>query len=106
FLLVMAISALADGGQFAKVYLLGGALSRETAEQPDFQLALWIAMGLYLPLSLAFWHAPALVHWHQVTPGKSLFFSFVACIRNFAAMAMFGLSWVGIFIGAGMLISL
>src|SRR5690606_15718763 len=36
FLGVMAISALADGGQFARVYLLGGELSREMAETTEF----------------------------------------------------------------------
>ncbi len=106
FLLVMAISALADGGQFARVYLLGGPLSRELAESTEFQTALWISMALYLPLSLAFWHAPALVHWHQVPPAKSLFFSFVACFRNFGALTVFGLVWVAVFIGAGIVLSL
>jgi hypothetical protein len=106
FLGVMAISALADGGQFARVYLLGGPLTRELAESTEFQVALWIAMALYLPLSLAFWHAPALVHWHRVPPAKSLFFSFVACFRNFGALTVFGLAWVGVFIGAGIVLSL
>jgi hypothetical protein len=105
FLGVMAISALADGGQFARVYLLGGPLSRELAETPEFQVALWIAMALYLPLSLAFWHAPALVHWHRVPPAKSLFFSFVACFRNIGALTVFGLVWVGVFVGAGIVLS-
>jgi len=106
FLLVMAISALADGGEFAKVYLLGGPLTRELAESTEFQVALWISMALYLPLSLAFWHAPALVHWHRVPPAKSLFFSFIACFRNFGAMTVFGMVWVAVFIGAGIVLSL
>ncbi|MBO9515650.1 MAG: hypothetical protein J7549_16160 [Variovorax sp.] len=106
FLAVMGISALADGGQFARVYLMGGQLTREMAETTEFQVALWIAMALYLPLSLAFWHAPALVHWHRVPPAKSLFFSFVACFRNFGALTVFGLVWAGVFIGAGIVLSL
>ncbi len=106
FLAVMALSALADGGQFARIYLLGGELTRETAESTDFQMALWIAMILYLPLSLAFWHAPALVHWHRVPPAKSLFFSFVACIRNMGALTIFGLVWLGVMLAAGLVLSL
>lgn len=106
FLVVMAISALADGGQFARAYLLGGPLTREVAETTEFQVALWISMGLYLPLSLAFWHAPALVHWHHVAPAKSLFFSFVACSRNFGALVVFGLVWLGVSLGAGIALSL
>ena len=106
FLLVMGISALADGGQFARVYLLGETISRELAESGEFQAALWIAMALYLPLSLAFWHAPALVHWHGVPPAKSLFFSFIACFKNFGALAVFGITWLGVFMGAGIVLSL
>ncbi|MDM0087817.1 MULTISPECIES: BPSS1780 family membrane protein [unclassified Variovorax] len=106
FLLVMGVSALADGGQFARVYLMGETVSREMAESGSFQAALWIAMALYLPLSLAFWHAPALVHWHGVPPTKSLFFSFIACFRNFGAMFVFGLTWIGVFIGSGIVLSL
>ncbi|VWX55755.1 conserved membrane hypothetical protein [Burkholderiales bacterium 8X] len=106
FLIVMGISALIDGGQFARAYLLGGALTREMAEATEFQVALWVTMALYLPLSLAFWHAPALVHWHGVPPAKSLFFSFVACFKNIGALTVFGLVWVGVCLGAGIVLSL
>lgn len=106
FLLVMAISAIADGGEFASTYLMGEPLTREVVEKTEFQVAVWIAMGLYLPLSLAFWHAPALVHWHRVPPAKSLFFSFVACFKNFGALSLFGVAWFGVFIGVGILLSI
>jgi hypothetical protein len=104
FLAVLGLSALIDGGDFARLYLVGGTLSREMVESADFQSAMWLAMGLYLPLSLLFWHAPALVHWHGVPPLKSLFFSFVACLRNFGAMTVFALAWMGVFMSVGMLI--
>ncbi|MDM0045460.1 BPSS1780 family membrane protein [Variovorax dokdonensis] len=106
FLAVMAVSALADGGQFASIYLFGGELTQEIAQQDSFRMAVWIAMALYLPLSLAFWHAPALLHWHGVPPVKSIFFSLVACFRNFGALTVFGIVWFGVFIGAGIVISL
>lgn len=102
FLIVLGLSALIDGGDFARLYLGGGTLSREMVESTDFQNAMWLAMGLYLPLSLLFWHAPALVHWHGVPPLKSLFFSLIACLRNFGAMTVFALAWMGIFMGVGM----
>jgi hypothetical protein len=106
FLAVMAISALADGGKFAQAYLFGGEMTRELAETTEFQVALWITMGLYLPLSLAFWHAPALVHWHKVPPAKSLFFSFVACFKNFGALTVFGVVWIGVCMLTGIVLSL
>ena len=98
FMAVMGMSALFDGGQFAQVYLGGAAITREAAESDSFQRAMWVAMALYLPLSLLFWHAPGLVHWHGVPPVKSLFFSLVACVRNFGAFVVFGLAcllWAG-----------
>ena len=106
FLLVLAISALADGGKFARLYLIGGALSVELLQSTDFELAVLIAMVMYMPLSLLFWHAPALVHWYGISPVKSLFFSFVACIRNFWAFTAFGAVWLGLFLAMGMVIAM
>ena len=106
FLALMGVSALFDGGQFARLYLVGGKITEETVLQNGFQMAMGVAMGLYLPLSLLFWHAPALVHWHGVTPVKSLFFSFMACYKNFGAFTVFGLAWAGVFILAAVVVSL
>ena len=106
FLGVIALSTLIDGGQFAQVYLGGAPLTQETVENSDFQLAMWVSMVLYLPLSLLFWHAPGLVHWHGVPPVKSLFFSIVACVRNFGAFLVYGLGWLAVFAIGGVLVSL
>lgn len=106
FLALMAISALVDGGQFAKLYLLGGKISEEMVMQGDFQAAMWVTLTLYLPLSLLFWHAPALVHWHGLSPLKSLFFSFMACYKNWAALTIYGLAWAGIFMLAMMVVTI
>ena len=97
FLAIMAVSSLIDGGQFAKLYLVGGKITEELVLQSGFQAAMWVTLALYLPLSLMFWHAPALVHWHGITPVKSLFFSFLACYKNFGAFTIYGLMWMGIF---------
>ena len=105
FLLVMALSALIDGGKFAGLYLVGGSMSRELVMAPDFQLAMWFSMALYLPLSMLFWHAPALVHWHGLPPLKALFFSLVACVRNFWAFSVFGLAWMALFMVVGVAVT-
>ena len=106
FLGIMGLSALIDGGQFAQVYLGGAPLTKEVAENASFQSAMWLSMVLYLPLSLLFWHAPGLVHWHGVPPVKALFFSIVACIRNFGAFVVYGLGWLGVFILGGLVAAL
>ena len=90
---VMGLSSLMDGGQFAKLYLGGGSLDSNTLMKPEFQDAMWLSMLLYLPMTGVFWHAPALVHWHDVPALKSLFFSTVACLHNWRAMLVYGAVW-------------
>ncbi len=98
-LLTMAASALVDGGKFAKLYLLGSSMDADILQDASFKSAAMLAMALYLPVSLLFWHAPALVHWHGVSPIKSLFFSAVACSRNMGAYIVYSLVWFGLFLG-------
>src|SRR5574343_1685584 len=105
FLGIMAISALVDGGRFAQVYMDGTPVTAQMASDPSFQKAMWTATVLSLPLSLLFWHAPGLVHWHGVPAVKSLFFSLIACIRNGGAFIVFGLSWLGVFLVGGIAVS-
>lgn len=98
FLLAMGASWLVDDGAFARVYLGGASPTREMMMEGDFQTAMWVFIGLHLPLSLMFWHAPALVHWHGLSPVKSMFFSIVVCGRNFWAYVVFGLMWLAVLI--------
>lgn len=97
FLLLMGASTLIDGGQFASVYLGGAPLRPELVQSSGFQTAMWATMALYLPLSMLFWHAPALVYWQDVAPLKSLFFSWMGCWRNKGAFAVYLLVWAGVF---------
>lgn len=106
FVIAVGISALMDGGQLARAYLFDETLPADVIASSDFQTARLFVMVLNLPLSLAMWHAPALVHWHQVEPVKALFFSLVALFRNFGAYAMFCLSWFGVFLAVGIGIGL
>ena len=98
FLVTLGLSSLADGGDFARVYLGGATPTREMMLEPSFQGAMWLFIGLHLPLSLMFWHAPALLHWHGFPPIKSLFFSLLACLRNFWAYAVFALMWLAVLV--------
>ncbi len=96
FLIAIGASWLVDGGDFARVYFGGKMPEREMLQESNFLAAMWVFVGLHLPLSLLFWHAPALVHWHKLPPLKSLFFSIVACLRNFWAFVVFGLMWIAV----------
>lgn len=103
FLVVMFLSTLADGGTFAKVYFGGEAMTPEVVTSDSFQTALWVSMLFYVPLSMMFWHAPALVHWYGMPAVKSLFFSFVACWRNLRAFVVYVFAWGVIFMTVGVL---
>ena len=105
FVLVLGISATIDGGTFARLYLFGGELSAQHVANPRFEMAVLMAFVLYLPLSLLFWHAPALVFWHGVSPVKSLFFSLVACLRNFGAFMLYNLTWLAAFLLMGTVVA-
>ena len=100
FGLSMAVTQWVDGGQFVRIYLLGEAIEpaamRELMSQGDFQMAAILAGTLNVVIAMLFWHAPALVHWHGVSPVKSLFFSIVACLRNFPAFFVYLMAWVGL----------
>lgn len=104
FLAVMALTTLVDGGSFAKVYLGNSPMTPELVEASDFQMAIWLSTALYIPMSMMFWHAPALVHWYGIPPVKSMFFSAVACWRNLGAFAVYLLAWAGVFVAGATVI--
>lgn len=108
-LIVMVVPLLVDAPPAPAVPVVTPSTvdtGREAMLAPQFQLTMLVTMLLYLPVSLLFWHAPALVHWHGISPVKSLFFSFVACIRNAGAFLMYGLGWFGVFLGIGIVLSI
>ncbi|MBF6632388.1 MAG: hypothetical protein ITG01_14760 [Comamonas sp.] len=108
--LIAALTSLFDDGTLAKLSLGNQPMTPELAEelvsQPGFQIALWGGFLLYNLLALLLWHAPALVHWHGVSPIKAVFFSVFACLRNFRAFFMYALGWMGLTIAAGVVLSL
>ncbi len=105
-MLVLGLSALIDGGKFAKLYLGGASMTADILQESDFQWAVLVSTALYIPVSLLFWHAPALVHWHGASPIKSLFFSFVACVRNIGAFTVYSLTWLGVFMLVSIVVSI
>ena len=100
----LAVMALV--GLLVEVPQASAPTTPQSMMTPQFQMALLLGSVLYLPVSLMFWHAPALVHWYGISPLKSLFFSTVACLRNAKALLMFGLGWAAIIFVASLLIGL
>lgn len=64
--------------------------------RPELSAGLLLLAALQLPLLVVFTHAPALVHWHGLTPFKAIFFSLVALWRNIKAFLVFIAVWAGV----------
>lgn len=84
-LLVLAVSMLIEGGQNSLVE--GGSLNEEEMVGAMFRL-----LVIATPAIMAFWFAPLLTAWDNVPPLKSVFFSFIAFLRNWRAFAIYGLT--------------
>jgi hypothetical protein len=102
---IMVTSVFADGGTLAQFYLLGGKLEEEDLKNPGLLNAALLTMILYLPISMAFWHAPMLVADEDMGPVKALFFSFIACKRNMGAFTIYGISWALFYLALTMVVS-
>ena len=92
-LTAVAASTLIDDGVFWK--LLSGQLKPD-AEGVSFgslPLAMLFSALVYLPFSMAFWHAAPLATWQRMGLFKSLFYSFFAVRRCGKAFLAYALGW-------------
>jgi hypothetical protein len=105
-LLVLGIATLLGPESGAPAPAIKGEVTPQAMRAALMGQGMWVVMLAYVPVLMAFWHAPALVHWHGVSPGKSLFFSAMACWRNKGAMLVYGLGWMGVFLVVGFFMSL
>ena len=90
---------------FGISFLLLGANPKQpaTAEQSiAFLESMLVFVLCATPLLMAFWFAPLLTAWAGLPAVKSLFFSLVACWRNWRAFSIYGLAIIAI----GMLLGL
>lgn len=90
---------LLSGGDLAGIVLGMEPMQRDPAaflrgESPLQQSTAWVGCVL----GLAFWSAPALVHWHGVAPLQALQLSIAGGRRNWRALLVYLLSGLGILI--------
>ncbi|HEY4375035.1 MAG TPA: BPSS1780 family membrane protein [Burkholderiales bacterium] len=101
FMTALLLSALFDGGLFLRVWLFGyGGDSKQAGTLYPGILGFTL---LLTPVLLGFWFAPALVHWRGMAPGKAVFFSFFAGLRNWRALLVYVLGWM-FFLFGGILV--
>jgi hypothetical protein len=73
----------------------------ELMSNPLMQSMMLWHLGLTLPITLLYWHTPALVLWARQPVLKSVFFSAVAMWRNAGAFLVYGLGWLGVVLALG-----
>lgn len=114
-MLALAVLGLwLDDGALAQLLAAhDGRITPEFMKEPGLPAAMHSALrrmalmaAAYLPVAVLFWHAPALVHWHNTPPAKALFFSATAVLRNAGAYLAFAFGWVGVFMLAGFVLAL
>jgi len=86
--ITFAVMALIGGGVFMAV--LHGGMPGAGLPIASMLIALLLATGLLVPLSMAIWFAPALIVLHELTPGAALKASFYACLRNWIPLSVYG----------------
>ena len=91
-LVILGLSALFDGGLLFRMLVMGETPAREVLNKTSVFISAQLTIVLLIPVILAFWFAPVLVAWHDMTAGKSLFFSLVACLRNWRPFLLYSLS--------------
>ena len=91
-LAVLGISALADGGEMVSFMLSGKPADAQDIEESNFFLPALIVMLLMTPVMMAYFFAPVLAAWHELTVGRALFFSLVACWLNWRAFLAYGVA--------------
>ncbi len=91
-LIILALSALADGGVLLKIIVWDDAPPVAKLEQGNFIGALALIATLYIPVFASFWFAPALSAWRGLSALQALFYSFFATLRNWRAFVVYGIS--------------
>ena len=99
-LAILGASTLADGGDLLRYMLASNPVERAAVEDADFLLPSLLVMILLVPVIMAYWFAPVLAAWHRLSLGKSLFFSFVACLLNWRPFLAYA---VGVLLFAGII---
>jgi hypothetical protein len=95
-LVLILVELLGPGADALSAAINGAKDEAELLSNPDFQAAiLWLGV-LLMPVSLVFWHTPALVYWGKLPVAKAVFFSTVASWRNLGAFMLFGIGWSGV----------
>jgi len=95
--LVLAASAVADGGDLARAMLSHEPLDPAALQQPELAVAMMVGATLQTLALAALWYAPLLVGWNGVPVTKAVFYSAAAVAINWRAFLAFGVGMLLLF---------
>ncbi len=90
-LCLIGIISVFDDGMLYRLLAQGQRPSNEAMAGQEAMFMIRLLL-FFLPIIVAYWFAPVLVAWHDLPVGKSLFFSVVACLRNWRAFLVYVVS--------------
>lgn len=88
--LVILLTSATDGGTL--IGLMREGIDPEAEEVPNVGFSVLVALILSTPVIMAYWFAPILAGWWNVSAPKAMFFSFYACLQNWRPFLAYGLS--------------
>lgn len=91
--LVLLVTSVFDNGTLMQVMTGAEDVDPQQAG-PNFTFALFVALALSTPVMMAYWFAPILAGWWGVPAPKAMFFSFVACLRNWRPFLAYAIALV------------
>lgn len=105
---LLIVSQWIDGGasdRLAAVVQAQGSMDQmqQVMQDPRLRASVTFRTLGMLAVMLAFWHAPAFVHWGRQGWPQALFSSALCIWRNKGAMLVFGLTWVLVFMAVTLL---
>jgi hypothetical protein len=105
--LIIAAMLFSSGLDPAIIELISNGQPVTVAQLGNMTQPILFAMLVFIPLTMAYWFAPALITFYQLTATQALKVSFGACIKNIAPfllnMAIFALIFLGLVLLVGLL---
>ena len=100
-IIIMGMMMLGGGGAILGAAAVNGM---HGGEPPDVMIgamggmlvALLVALTLLIPLLMAYWFAPALVFFNDMTAPDAMKASFAACMKNWLPFTVYGLAGFGL----------
>jgi uncharacterized membrane protein len=94
WIVIVAVFFLIAGMSLIPVFMEGdtnAAAAKLMASGTMIALGALVMMALMVPLTAAYWFAPALVMMHDMSPVAAMKESFMACLRNIIPFLVYGI---------------